>query len=88
MPHHKSCMKRLRKSAEEKVRNNKIKTLLKGTIKDARAKIDGGQAIDLNEAYSNIDKVWSKGSIHKKRAARLKSRMAKANAKLKTAASN
>lgn len=82
MPHHKSCKKRLRKSGEERVRNNALKTILRKTIKDARAKISDKQTIDLNEAYSSIDKVSGKGIIPKKRASRIKSRLARAAARV------
>ncbi len=82
MPHHKSCAKRLRQAAKDRVLNNATKTVLKKTLKDARDKLDSGEAIDLKTTFSSIDKVSSKGVIHKRRAARLKSRMAKANAKL------
>ncbi|MFH1699979.1 MAG: 30S ribosomal protein S20 [Candidatus Zixiibacteriota bacterium] len=84
MPHHKSCVKRLRQSANDKVRNNAIRTLLKKTIKDTRASLATGEEVDLKKAYASIDKVWSKGVIHKRKAARLKSRMTKAMARLKS----
>ncbi|MCK5124977.1 MAG: 30S ribosomal protein S20 [candidate division Zixibacteria bacterium] len=87
MPHHKSCIKRLRQAEKNRIRNNTTRTELKKTLKDARDKVSGKEAIDLKQAYSKIDKVCSKGIIHKKKASRLKSRMAKANAKL-AAASN
>jgi small subunit ribosomal protein S20 len=81
LPHHKSCVKRLRQSAKERVRNNTVKTALRKTIKENRAKLDAGTAIDLNTLYSDIDKVLRKGAIHKRKAARLKSRLTKAAAK-------
>ena len=82
MPHHKSCFKRLRKSNDERIRNNALRTILKKTLKDARTKITEGNAIDLNNLYSNIDSITSRGAIPRKRASRIKSRMAKAAAKL------
>lgn len=81
MPHHKSCIKRLRTSNEERVRNNALKTLLRKTLKDAREKIDEGQSLDLKQVYANIDRVCGKGAIPRKRASRLKSRLTKAAAK-------
>lgn len=81
MPHHKSCKKRLKTSAKERVRNNAVKTVLRRTLKEARAKIGAGESIDLSTIYTNIDKVWSKGILPKRRAARLKSRLAKAAAR-------
>jgi small subunit ribosomal protein S20 len=81
LPHHKSCIKRLRTSGEERVRNNALKTLLRKTLKDARAKLDEGESVDLKQIYANIDRVCSKGAIPKNRASRLKSRLTKAAAK-------
>ena len=81
MPHHKSCKKRLRQSAEDRIRNHALKTALRKTIKDARDKIAEGTALDLTQIYSSIDKVQGKGTIHKKKAARIKSRLAKAAAR-------
>ncbi|MEE9441212.1 MAG: 30S ribosomal protein S20 [candidate division Zixibacteria bacterium] len=84
MPQHKSCVKRLRQSANEKVRNNAIRTLLRKTMKETKATLAAGEEVDLKKAYTSIDKVWSKGIIHKRKAARLKSRMTKAMARLKS----
>lgn len=81
MPHHKSCIRRLRKSEEERIRNNALKTILRKTVREAREKIDQGETIDLNQVYSHIDRVVGKGNIPRKRASRLKSRLAKAAAR-------
>lgn len=81
MPQHKSCKKRLKQAAKSRIRNAGVKTVLKKTIKEARATLAEGQELDLNKTYSTIDRVSSKGVIHKKKAARLKSRMAKAVAR-------
>ena len=86
MPHHKSCKKRLKKSALEQVRNNATKTVLRRTVRKTRQSIDDGQEINLNEIFANIDKAWNKGILHKNKAARLKSRMAKAAARKTSAA--
>ena len=82
MPHHKSCAKRLRQAARERIQNNAVRTAMKVTMKGARAQLEEGTPLDLNATFSKIDKVSSKGVIHKKKASRLKSRLAKANAKL------
>ena len=84
LPHHKSPMKRLKQSANERVRNNANKTALRKTIKDARAKLQAGEAIDLKELYSNIDKGRTKGAVHKRKASRLKSRLTKEAARKST----
>jgi len=84
LPHHKSCIKRLRKSKEERVRNNVLRTLLRKTLKEAHENLEEGNPVDLKQTYSNIDHVWSKGVIPRERASRLKSRLAKAAARKKT----
>jgi len=81
LPHHKSCKKRLKTAAKERVRNNALKTALRTTLKDARTKIAEGEELDLNQLYTQIDKVRGKGTVHKNKAARLKSRLAKAAAR-------
>jgi small subunit ribosomal protein S20 len=81
LPHHKSCKKRLRISNDERVRNNSLKTVLRKTIKEFRNKIAEGESVDLSQVYSSIDLVCSKGVIPRKRASRIKSRLAKAAAK-------
>ncbi len=81
MPHHKSCKKRLKQAEKSRSRNAGVKTVLRKTIKEARATLAEGQEIDLKETCSIIDRVSSKGVIHKNKAARLKSRMAKAVAR-------
>lgn len=84
MPHHKSCVKRLRQSANDKVRNNATRTLLRKTLKDTKASFEAGKEVDLKKVYASIDKVCSKGVIHKRKAARLKSRITKAMARIKS----
>ncbi len=80
MPQHKSCMKRMKTAAKSRTRNRATRTVLRKTLKDFR---DGEQqqAEQLKGIDSIIDKSKSKGVIHKNKAARLKSRMAKLAAK-------
>ena len=78
MPHHKSTKKRLKQSVDRKMRNTALKTTLRKTMKDTREKIANGEAVDLQAAYANVDKVSGKGIIHKNKAARIKSRLTKA----------
>lgn len=84
MPHHKSPIKRLKQAARERSRNNAVKTALRKTIKDTHTKIEAGEALDLKDLYSRIDKGRAKGAIHKRKAARLKSRLSKEAAKKKS----
>jgi small subunit ribosomal protein S20 len=83
LPQHKSSKKSLKQSAKEKTRNIAIKTALRKTLKETRTKLAEGQSIDLNTICTSIDKVRGKGTIHKNKAARLKSRLAKAASKSK-----
>jgi small subunit ribosomal protein S20 len=82
LPHHKSCKKRLKTSATERVRNQAVKTMFRAALKNARGKIAGGEAFDLGAVCADIDKAYSKGIIHRNKAARLKSRLAKAAARI------
>ncbi len=81
MPHHKSCKKRLLQAAAARIRNSGEKSVLRRTIKETRSKLAGGEQVNLSEVYSKIDKIQGKKILHKNRAARLKSRIAKAAAK-------
>ena len=85
MPHDKSCKKRLITSKERNLRNRMNRTLMRSTIKEYRNTIGNASAEDkaknLSEMYSLIDTQARKGVIPKKRAARLKSRMAAAASK-------
>jgi small subunit ribosomal protein S20 len=78
LPHHKSPIKRLKQSARERVRNNAVKTAFRRTIKETRTKLEAGESLDLKDLYSKIDKGRVKGAVHKRKAARLKSRLTKA----------
>ena len=70
MPNLKSAKKRLRQNAAKQLRNQIAKTRIKTEIKKALAGAE-------NEAVSNIDRAAAKGIIHKNKAARQKSRLAK-----------
>ena len=70
MPNLASAKKRLRQSASKQLRNQIAKTRIKTEIKKAVAG-------EENIAVSVIDRAASKGIIHKNKAARQKSRLAK-----------
>jgi small subunit ribosomal protein S20 len=86
LPHHKSCKKRLIQAAAARIRNTANKSVLRRTLKETRAKLAGNEEVDLKSLYSQIDKAQGKKVMHKNRAARLKSRLAKASARTKAAA--
>ncbi|WP_339729344.1 30S ribosomal protein S20 [uncultured Gimesia sp.] len=81
MPNSKSAKTALRKSEVRRLRNRSTRSELRNTIKTARVAITGedaqAAAKALQAAAKKIDQAASKGIIHKKAAARTKSRLAK-----------
>jgi small subunit ribosomal protein S20 len=78
MPQHKSCEKRMRTSARQNARNRAYRTKMRLAIRkvrEAQTRKDGETA--LFNANKILDRVASKGIIHKKRAADKKSRLTK-----------
>lgn len=78
MPNLASAKKRLRQNTAKQLRNQVAKTRIRTEIKKA---LSG----DENVAVSVIDRAASKGIIHKNKAARQKSRLAKRLATAMTA---
>ena len=73
-----SELKRVRQSRKGNSYNNHYKTMMKTSIKkvlDSTTKEDANSLKD--EAFKIIDKVASKGVIHKNKAANQKSRISK-----------
>ena len=85
MPHNKSCKKRLITSKRRNERNRQNRAMMRAKIKTYRTDIEQAGAEDkatsLTAMYSLIDTQARKGLMPKRRAARLKSRMAAAAAK-------
>lgn len=82
----KSAIKRIRSSKRRAARNKAARTRAKSTVKDVRTLIDSGAdsketAAAINAAASTLDKAASKGILHKRNAARRKSRLMKAATK-------
>ncbi|MBV8600195.1 MAG: 30S ribosomal protein S20 [Candidatus Eremiobacteraeota bacterium] len=75
MPNIKAAEKWSRQTTKRRVRNLDTKTRLKTLFKKAKA--DGDTAFGRG-VESQLDKAASKGIIHKNKAARKKSRLAKA----------
>lgn len=71
MPITKSAQKKLRQDKKRKTSNAVTKAAYKSAIKKAGK-------LGVSKASSAIDKAAKKGLIHKNKAARLKSRIAKA----------
>ncbi|MBO8130800.1 MAG: 30S ribosomal protein S20 [Candidatus Marinimicrobia bacterium] len=79
----KSVLKRVRQAEKRRLRNKHYKSLIKTMIKKVKSAQTKEEAEELyKKAVSVIDKVASKGIIHKNNAARKKSRLAKYLAKL------
>jgi small subunit ribosomal protein S20 len=78
----KSQIKRNRQNEARRVRNKSIRTALKTSVKKVRtsaAEGDGdGAQQELRQTTQSLDKAASKGSLHKRAAARRKSRLTRA----------
>lgn len=86
MPVTKQARKKLRQDAKREIRNRDLKSKFKKTLKNTRV---SPTAKKLSEASKVIDKAAKKNVIHKNKAARLKSRLAKlAGSKPSSIASN
>ncbi len=80
MPIIKSAIKRMKQSEARRQRNRKVKSQLKSAVKQFLISLEG----DVEEAQRSyasatkvIDKAAAKGVLHKKTAARKKSRLAR-----------
>jgi len=78
----KSQIKRNRQNERRRERNKSVRSALKTSTKKARTAVAEGDAETAQartlEATRALDKAASKGVIHKRTAARRKSRLAKA----------
>ena len=81
MANTRSAKKRIRQNVKRRMRNKHYRTRARTQIKSARDLIKGGErepaAEAVQEAISALDQAASKGVIHKKNAARRKSRLIK-----------
>jgi small subunit ribosomal protein S20 len=86
MPNTSSAKKAMRQSRRRQIINLRTKSKYKSAIKATRQNISKGDASaateSLKKAMSALDKAVKKNVIHKNTAARRKSRLAKAIAKL------
>jgi small subunit ribosomal protein S20 len=87
MAHSLSAKKRVRQNAKHRVINRARKSEVKTQIKGLVAALSSGDKKAATEQFKlivkKLDKVAAKGTIHKKKASRLKSRMARKINKLK-----
>ena len=82
MANHKSALKRIRQTARRTARNRAAKSQLRTKLKRFRASIEGqGDAAPadlLNSTLGLIDRSVRKGVLHRNKANRLKSSVARA----------
>ncbi|MFH1488028.1 MAG: 30S ribosomal protein S20 [Pseudomonadota bacterium] len=81
MANHKSALKRDKQSKVRRLRNMNYKTKVKNAVKDVRTAVSENTAETAREnlikAVSIIQKIASKGIIHKNKAARKVSRLSR-----------
>lgn len=86
MPNHKSAIKRMRQNTKRREYNRTYITRSRNFVKHAREAINDGEAKEaeakVREAIRDLDKAASRGIIHKRNAARRKSRLMKQLAEL------
>ena len=88
MANHKSAIKRIRQTARRYERNRGARSRLRSQLKDfnAAAEQSGEDAADLlGPSLSLVDKSVQKGILHRNKANRIKSSLARAANKAKTA---
>jgi len=80
MANNKSAIKRWHQSLRRRDRNRSNRTFARSAVRNVREAVAGGDAeaikTSLGAAYSALDRAAKKGSIHKGKADRQKSRLA------------
>ncbi len=80
MASHESALKAHRQNVKQRERNRQLRTRLRSALRDIRSAIDAGTPDDVKDALrqtiSLVDKMASKGLIHRNTAGRYKSRLA------------
>ncbi len=78
MPTHKSAAKRMKTAERDRQKNRRVKTTLRTAIKEFKAKKNSAEKVgEFKQLTSMVDVAARKGVIHKNKAARTKSRLAK-----------
>jgi small subunit ribosomal protein S20 len=82
MANHKSALKRIRQTQKRRIYNRIYRTRARSYVKDARTLIDQGEDVEAAKeatriAIRDLDMAASRGVIHKRNAARRKSRLMK-----------
>ena len=80
MASHASALKAHRQNIVRRERNRQMRTRLRSALRSIRAAVDAGNPAEVKDALrdtiSLVDKMASKGIIHRNTAARYKSRLA------------
>ncbi len=88
MANHKSALKRIRQSEKRRVFNRTFRNRARTLVKKARTTIASGSLQDAiaatREAVQDLDKAASRGVLHRRNAARRKSRLMKQLHQLQT----
>lgn len=81
MANHKSALKRIRQNEKRRLHNRTFRNRTRTLVKKARSAIEGGNIDEAREAtriaVRDLDKLASRGIVHKRNAARRKSRLMK-----------
>jgi small subunit ribosomal protein S20 len=82
MPRSRTVLKRQRQTEVRRVRNKSVRSELRTLERKVRSAADAGTAkADLRTLQRDLDRAAAKGAIHKNKASRKKSRLAKQAAK-------
>lgn len=78
MPQHQSAAKRVRQSAKRRERNRQQRSRMRTLLKKVRAATTKEEALPLlNKTKAYLDRLATKGLIHKNKAANYKSALEK-----------
>ena len=81
MANHKSALKRIRQNEKRRIHNRTYRNRMRTLVKQARTEIAKGDVDAATEAtrkaIKDLDMAASRGTIHKRNAARRKSRLMK-----------
>ena len=81
MAHTKSAKKRARQNVERQLRNRRRKTAIKRSVRAFDEAVSAGRADEaaevLKKVHKQLDSTAAKNVVHKRAAARKKSRLAK-----------
>ena len=85
----KSAKKRIRQNSRRRVRNARIRTRARSSVRAARQAVEGSDRnageVAVKSAIQELDRAASKGVLHRNNAARRKSRLQKQLAKMPSA---